>query len=111
MVLPSQQIIKCKKKRKESKKIDRYLDLARKQKKQQQTNWNMRVTVISIVVGALGTVPKSFGKGLKQWFLNFFGTPLHRQTKMPAPPSSNERQNDGNVKCHKNWLILQLQTV
>ena len=49
---------------------------------------------------------------LNQWFSNFFLPPhLHRRTKMPMPLSSNERQNDGNVKCHKNWLILQWQTV
>ena len=41
---------------------------------------------------------------LNQWFSNFFcHYPLHRWTKMPAPPSSNECQNDGNVKCQKNW--------
>ena len=34
--------------------INKYLDLARGQK----TLWNMRVTVISIVVGVFGTVPK-----------------------------------------------------
>ena len=50
---------------------------------------------------------------LNQWFSNFFAIPppLHRETKMLAPTSSNERQNDGNVKCHKNWLILQSKTV
>ena len=50
---------------------------------------------------------------LDQWFSNFFchPPPLHRRTKMPAPPFSNERQNDGNVKCPKNCLILQSQTV
>ena len=39
---------------KESEKIDKYLNLARELKKQ----WNMKVTVIPIVVGALGSVPK-----------------------------------------------------
>ena len=50
--------------------------------------------------------------GLDQWFSNIFcHHPLYHRTKMPVPPSSNERQNDDNVKCHKNWLILQSQTV
>ncbi len=43
---------------KESKKIDKYLDLARKLKKL----WNMKVMVILIVIGALGMVPKALGK-------------------------------------------------
>ena len=39
---------------KESQKRDKYLDLARELRKQR----NVRMTVIPIVVGALGTVPK-----------------------------------------------------
>ena len=39
---------------KENEKIDKYLDLAREQKKL----WNVQVMVIPIVVGALGTVLK-----------------------------------------------------
>ena len=46
---------------KESEKIDKNLDLARKLKMQ----WNMKVTVIPIVCGALGTVPKLLEKVLK----------------------------------------------
>ena len=42
----------------ESEKRDKYLDLARKLKKTKQQLWNMKVTVISIVSGALGTVTK-----------------------------------------------------
>ena len=37
-----------------SEKINKYLDLAREQKQL----WNMRVTVIPVVIGALGTVLK-----------------------------------------------------
>ena len=47
-------------KRKENEKMDKYLDLARELKKL----WNMKVKVIPIVVGALGTVPKGIGKGI-----------------------------------------------
>ena len=39
---------------KESEKKDKYLDLARESK----NLWNMRVTVIPIVIGAFGTVTK-----------------------------------------------------
>ena len=39
---------------KESEKIDKYLDLARELKKL----WNMKVTVIPILSGALGTTTK-----------------------------------------------------
>ena len=43
----------------ESVKKDKYLDLARELKKP----WNMKVTVIPIVIGALGTVPKWLVEG------------------------------------------------
>ena len=46
---------------KENEKIDKYLDLARELKKL----WNMKVKVIPIVVGALGTVPKGLERGLE----------------------------------------------
>ena len=39
---------------KECEKKDKYLNLAREMKKL----WNMKVTVIAIVIGALGTVTK-----------------------------------------------------
>ena len=45
-------------KTKESEKRDEYLDLARELKKL----WNMKVTVIPVVVDALGTIPKGIGK-------------------------------------------------
>ena len=46
---------------KENEKMDKYLDLARELKKL----WNMKVKVIPIVVGALGTVPKGLEKSLE----------------------------------------------
>ena len=48
-------------KQKESRKRDKYLDLARELKKL----WNMKVTVISIVIGALDTVTEGLIKGLE----------------------------------------------
>ena len=46
---------------KERENKDKYLDLARELK----TLWNMRITVITIVVSALGTVTKGLILGLK----------------------------------------------
>ena len=46
---------------KENEKMGKYLDLARELKKL----WNMRVKVIPIVVGALGTVPINLEKRLE----------------------------------------------
>ena len=45
---------------KESEKKDKYLDLGRELKKL----WNMEVTIVLIVIGALGTITKRLLKGL-----------------------------------------------
>ena len=48
---------------KESEKKEKYLDLVRDLKKKNYgTRTNMKVTVIPVVIGALGTIPKRFGK-------------------------------------------------
>ena len=47
---------------KEREKKDKYLDLAREIKKKL---WNMKVTIIPIVIGAFGTVTKGLIKGLE----------------------------------------------
>ena len=47
---------------KESEKKDKYLDLARELKKL----WNMKVTIVPIVIGALGTISKGLIKGLEE---------------------------------------------
>ena len=46
---------------KESEKKDKYVDLAREIKRL----WNMKVTIVPIVIGALGTVTKGLLKGLE----------------------------------------------
>ena len=46
---------------KEYKKKDKYQDLARELKKL----WNMKVTVIPIAIGALGTITKGLVQGLE----------------------------------------------
>ena len=45
---------------KECEKKNKYLDLARKLKKL----WNMKVTIVPIVIGAFGAITKEFLKGL-----------------------------------------------
>ena len=46
---------------KECEKKDKYLDLVRKLKKL----WNMKVTIVPIVIGAFGTITKGLLKGLE----------------------------------------------
>ena len=46
---------------KESEKKDKYLDLASELKKL----WNMKVTIVPIVIGTLGTITKGLLKGLE----------------------------------------------
>ena len=46
---------------KECEKKDKYLDLAREMKKL----WNMKVTIVPIVIGAFGTVTEGLLKGLE----------------------------------------------
>ena len=48
---------------KENEKKDKYLDLARELKKL----WNMNVTIVPIVIAALGTVTKGLLKGLEDY--------------------------------------------
>ena len=50
----------CRLNLKECEKKDQYLDLARELKKL----WNMKVTIVPIVIGALGTITKGLLKGL-----------------------------------------------
>ena len=46
---------------KECEKKDKYLDLARELKRL----WNMKVTIVPIVIGAFGTITKGLSKGLE----------------------------------------------
>ena len=49
---------------KESEKRNKYLDLARELKKKQKL-CNMKMTVILVVAGELGTIPKGLVRGLE----------------------------------------------
>ena len=60
---------------KESKKKDKYLELARELKKL----WNKQVTIIPIVIGAFGTVTKGLLKGLEGLAVVGGGKPSKRQ--------------------------------
>ena len=55
--VPADRIIKLK----ECEKKDKYLDIARELKKA----WNMKMTIVPIVIGAFGTVTKGLLKGLE----------------------------------------------
>ena len=57
LAIPADHRIKLK----ECKTKDKYLDLARELKKL----WNIRVTIVSIVIGAFGTITKGLLKGLE----------------------------------------------
>ena len=65
LTLPANHRVKMKKKTKQkikqNKKKDKYLDLTRKLKKM----WNMKMTVIPIVICALDTVTKGLVHGLE----------------------------------------------
>ena len=56
-MVPAEHRIKLK----ECEKRDKYLDLVR----ELQKLWNMKVTIISIVIGSFGTVTKALSKGLE----------------------------------------------
>ena len=62
MIIKKKRTSDQKVKLKESEKKDKYLHLARELK----NLWNMKVTVIPIVIGALVTVTKSLVQGLLQ---------------------------------------------
>ena len=55
--VPADHVVKLK----ECEKRDKYLDFARELRKL----WNMKVTIIPVVIGALGTVTKGLVKGLE----------------------------------------------
>ena len=52
----------CKIEEKEKDKIEKYQDLGR----ELQKIWNVKMKIIPLVVGSLGTIPKQFGNRFKQ---------------------------------------------
>ena len=61
LIISSIKVTSMKQKKKEKEKRHTSLDLARKLKK----IWNLKETVISIVIGALGTIPKGQVNGVE----------------------------------------------
>ena len=74
----------------ESKKKDKYLDLARELKKL----WNMKLTVISIVIGALGTVTN----GSRTGGLGNNGTSIDHPNYNIIEIGQNTEKNPGDLK-------------
>ena len=52
----------CRIEEKEKDKIEKYQDLGR----ELQKIWNVKMKIIPLVVGSLGTIPKQFGNRFKQ---------------------------------------------
>ena len=80
---------------KESENKDKYLDLAREIKKL----WNMKVTIVPIVIGALGTVTKGLLKGLEDLEV---GGLSKRQHCWGRPESWDESWRLEETCCHSN---------
>ena len=79
---------------KESKKRDGYLDLARELK----MVWNIKVTVIPIVIGALVTISK--------WLIEKQGNLETRGQigTIPNNDNNNNNNNNNNILCLPNYL-------
>ena len=80
---------------KKSEKKDKYLDLTREIKKM----WNMKVTIVPIVIGVLGTVTKGLLKGLELadgWRLS------KRQHCWGRPEYWDESWRLEETCCHSN---------
>ena len=82
---------------KESEKKDKYLDLARELKKLR----NMKVTIVLIVIGALGTITKGLLKGLED--LEVGGrVETKRQHCWEQPESWDESWKLEETCCHSD---------
>ena len=83
---------------KESEKKDKYLDLARELKKL----WNMKVMIVPIVIGALGTITKGLLKGQEDlevggWVETIQTTALLRMARILRQVLETEE-----TCCHSN---------
>ena len=77
---------------KECEKKDKYLDLARELKKL----WNMKVTIVSIVIGALGTITKGSLKDLED--LEIDGRVETIQNDSIAENGQNPETSSGDLR-------------
>ena len=90
--LPADHRIKLK----ESEKKDKYLDLARELRKL----WNMKVTIIPIVIAAFGTVTKGLLKELED--LEYKWRPSKLQHYWELPEYWEESGRLEETCCHSN---------
>ena len=81
---------------KECEKRDKYLDLARELKKL----WNMKVTIIPIVIGAFGMVTKGLLKARKIWKLVTEWRPSTQQHYWKWPEYWEESWRLEETGCH-----------
>ena len=83
---------------KENIKKDMYLDLARKLKKL----WNMKVTVMPIIIGALGTVTKGLVQRLKDLEIRERVETIQTIASLVRPEYQEESWRLVNTCCHSN---------
>ena len=83
---------------KDGKKRDKYLDLAREQKKL----WNMKMTVIPIVIGMLSTVTKGLVQGLKELEIRTQWRPSKWQNCWDWPEYWEDSWRLEETCCHSN---------
>ena len=84
---------------KECEKKDKYLDLGRELKKL----WNMKVTIIPIVIGAFGTVTKGLQKDWRTWKLADEWRPSKQQHYWERPEYWEESWRLEETWCHSNF--------
>ena len=89
---------------KECEKRDKYLDLARELEKL----WNMKVTIIPIVIGAFGPVTKGLLKGWRIWKLAAEWRPSKQQQYWKRPGYWEECWRLEETCCHS---IFQWKTI
>ena len=83
---------------KESEKKDKYLDLARVLK----NLWNMKVTIVPIVIGALGTITKGLLKGLEDLEVGGRVETIQTTALQIQPESRDESWRLKVTWCHSN---------
>ena len=83
---------------KECEKKDKYLDLARELKKL----WNMKVTIVAIVIGAFGTITKGLSKGPEDLEVGRRVETIQMTALLRTARSWDESWRLGKTCCHSN---------
>ena len=76
--------------------------VCRKIKKQQQKLWNIKGTVIPIVVGALGKIPKGLVKELEDLEISGQVETIHTTALLNRLKCCEEAWGHEEACCHKN---------